>query len=514
MASVLEDLNSAARLREVITAVASDVVEANAPQPRYATVVSVDHVNSKATLQYPNEAGTFTVPTTAVAPDAAGGVVRVGGAQGARYVDEIVSGAVRARTGLVVQGSLIYSVAGTPSIGLGTTWNSAYAGLYLNGSNYVIMTDGTNTFVSAPAAGGSLNLRPGNNDGHSLTLNSNGAHTLVGDLSFSGHVKNPGYYHYSSAYLFDSDSGIYQTGDGTFDTRVNGVTIMTTAPNGVWMNQRNLYLYNYNDGNHYIGYHPSPNGPLICGYIGGWLYSAAANNWALEWNNGRDVHVGQQMWAGKVSGPSWNNAAVLSYAGAYSSGIADLSMHSGFTAGMIRLTTANNFLSAVDAGGALTDFYCRTLVQSSSETVKQDIAPLGFSAIERLRQVEMVTYRRPEASLQMPERTIRREEALTRLNDYAARTGRTPRERAIHRCEDHTCAGTHSETDPCSWRKNWAQPSVGFVIEQAEPIIPEITAYGEDGAPMGFDLSSAIGVLMAGLKELDARLMRVERGVT
>jgi hypothetical protein len=85
-----EDLNTAARLREVMRKVATDAIEEIYPRPRYATVISANPTTRKAVVQFPDEVTTFTLPCGSVMP-LTGSTVRVAGRAGARYVDEVVT---------------------------------------------------------------------------------------------------------------------------------------------------------------------------------------------------------------------------------------------------------------------------------------------------------------------------------------------------------------------------------------------------------------------------------------
>lgn len=89
----LDDLNAAARLKEVVTKLAMDAVELRYPRPKFATVVSVDFTTKKIVLTYAGDTTNVTVDGTHLMP-VAGGVVRVAGQEGARYVDEVMSGGI------------------------------------------------------------------------------------------------------------------------------------------------------------------------------------------------------------------------------------------------------------------------------------------------------------------------------------------------------------------------------------------------------------------------------------
>ncbi len=90
MSTDLNDVNSAARLREAVAKICRDIVEQMYPRPRYATVTAVNTATRKVTCQYPDEAGTFVVTGTEILPPV-GSVVRIAGLEGARYVDEITN---------------------------------------------------------------------------------------------------------------------------------------------------------------------------------------------------------------------------------------------------------------------------------------------------------------------------------------------------------------------------------------------------------------------------------------
>ena len=89
----LNDFDAAIRLKEAVYKIAARAIEDLMPRPRYATVISVNYLTGRATCKYPDEGGTFDVAITAVAPGI-GSVVRIAGSQGARYIDEVMTGAV------------------------------------------------------------------------------------------------------------------------------------------------------------------------------------------------------------------------------------------------------------------------------------------------------------------------------------------------------------------------------------------------------------------------------------
>lgn len=87
----LDDLDAAARLKEVVSKIAAEVVESMYPRPKFATVVSVDSLNRKVVVNYPGDATNVTVDGTVNLPTI-GAIVRVAGLAGARFIDEIMTG--------------------------------------------------------------------------------------------------------------------------------------------------------------------------------------------------------------------------------------------------------------------------------------------------------------------------------------------------------------------------------------------------------------------------------------
>ena len=86
------------------------------------------------------------------------------------------------------------------------------------GSNYLIMSNGTDTFVSTPTAGGTVYVRPGiNNGGVQLALSNDGNHGLGGNISITGIVTSPGFNltGNNSFYFATWGGGWYMT-DGTW----------------------------------------------------------------------------------------------------------------------------------------------------------------------------------------------------------------------------------------------------------------------------------------------------------
>jgi len=90
----LADIASAFRTRDAIRRIAREVVMSEIPRPRYAVVVSVDALARIVTLRYPDETATFPMKAGSLLPLAAGAVVRLAGPNGARYIEDVISGGV------------------------------------------------------------------------------------------------------------------------------------------------------------------------------------------------------------------------------------------------------------------------------------------------------------------------------------------------------------------------------------------------------------------------------------
>ena len=198
---------------------------------------------------------------------------------------------------------------------------NGYGGGYLGlnwGGDYLVMSDGTNTFVSTPSASGSVFIRSGKNGGNQLVIQSDGNHSLTGKLTstsdlvsnawvyaqggyvmlggggvgwynngdnawvratndkniYTGNEIRGGNFRFQSGgYVFthyqDTDTGLYYDADGQFRFIANGqnsaqfTASRFTVPNGCHLN-----LYAANDDNHSIWYNSGIGGPEIDGYQG------------------------------------------------------------------------------------------------------------------------------------------------------------------------------------------------------------------------------------------------------
>lgn len=102
---VLEAYDTAARMKEVVGSIAADVVKSMVPRPRYGTVTAVNTTTRRVTLTYPDENVSVSVPGNTMLPNV-GAVVRVGGYDGGRFIDDVVSGPVVFSNDVDVSGTL------------------------------------------------------------------------------------------------------------------------------------------------------------------------------------------------------------------------------------------------------------------------------------------------------------------------------------------------------------------------------------------------------------------------
>lgn len=202
---------------------------------------------------------------------------------------------------------------------------------------------------------------------------------------------------------------------------------------------------------------------------------------------------------------------------------AAIGMHPGGTAGTIRMTQNSAYFYF--HGTSYIAYYnlmAAAFVLSSSRNRKQDITPwpplpsraVGadvntLTALGIVRNLEVVSYRRRHDE-HMVEAwpTERRRLAHIRLNEFRTNRDLEPYPYKLHDCDDSNCIGT--SLDPCSWYRNWDQPSLGLIVEDTVDIAPELVRYGPEGDPSAIDIHSHVSLLHAAIKELENRLYELE----
>lgn len=84
------DSMTAQAVRDLVTQVVRSMLTTERPPVRYATVVSIDRANRKATVTYIGESTSVTVSMGSIQPLATGQVVRIGGMMGDRYIEDVL----------------------------------------------------------------------------------------------------------------------------------------------------------------------------------------------------------------------------------------------------------------------------------------------------------------------------------------------------------------------------------------------------------------------------------------
>lgn len=503
----LDDLNAAARLKEVVGKIAEGVVESMYPRPKFATVVSVDFTTKKVVLTYAGDATNVTVDGTHWMP-VAGGVVRVAGQEGARYVDEIMSGGVS----ISLASGKFFKVFGgaTERISIADTG---------------VMTVTT----SAP---------------DNITSKGAGAGLAVYDRDLSNDYN--ALYRYGNVFkIYNSASGVDRL---TLDDAGNmGVASVSAA-----------------------GFTASPaSGGFLCSSTGYLYASAATNNWFRPWDGG-NMHIKATaggMYLDCDSTAGVNAAAFhfrktdgtelvtirtdgLVHAGShqapgnyytttgqflsdrYDAGTtyadsqlragnnsvrASISLWTNGYASMFRMSSAGQavYLRNYNDGG-YPELYC-DVVDMSSARFKRDIRPYRQSlsagmetALSSLMKIEVVTYKRDRVSMvpNAKDGTMseRRMSALKRLNEIRSSKGLGPFIRN-HECNDQ-CAS------PCSVVYNEERDLPGVIAEQMAEVLPEVVQYGNTiDVPEGIKTLSLLAVTIKALQEATLRIEALEAAI-
>jgi hypothetical protein len=218
---------------------------------------------------------------------------------------------------------------------------------------------------------------------------------------------------------------------------------------------------------------------------------------------------------------SWGDSAFWANPGAARAGIC---LHPGGVAGNMRMDQSFASYMFVDtAGTAYYSCSASAFAVGSKRSYKQDIADWppkpgpGLSSDEQVikamdivRQLNIVSYKLKEKNfMAQTYKTDRRNQAFMRLNKFRENRGIEPYQLDIHYCDDPICDGTLES--PCGWRKNWAQDSLGLIVEDTIAIAPEIVAFDKEGEPGFIDVHSHVSLLHAAIKELEERVFFLEK---
>jgi hypothetical protein len=211
--------------------------------------------------------------------------------------------------------------------------------------------------------------------------------------------------------------------------------------------------------------------------------------------------------AGTVKRKLWYYAGLILDAGNAGGGAADanLPFNTGSTAPQIRVPKNYDdfyFRNSNDANWARV---IAIISDQSSRDYKQDIvdwpkpvAAVGAAVdssyldtgLDLVRKINPRFYRWDKSSLQ----EINPDDPYGELID--------------HVCSKAHCGGT--KTKPCDKVKNWNDGQIGFVAEEITEVIPQVGNRMEDGVYKGISAVAISAVLVAAVKELDAKVSLLE----
>lgn len=93
------DYSLATQMRDVITQIATKVIEDLRPRDVFAKVVTIDAANARCEVQFRGEPDTVFVPMGTIRPSVVGQRVRISGPKGDRFISDVVSLAGGTTTG-------------------------------------------------------------------------------------------------------------------------------------------------------------------------------------------------------------------------------------------------------------------------------------------------------------------------------------------------------------------------------------------------------------------------------
>lgn len=198
---------------------------------------------------------------------------------------------------------------GGATLNFGTNSYSGYRGVNWGG-NYLIMSNGTDSFVSTPSSTGTVNVRGGINNAYQLQILANGNHVLVGNLALSGYnITGIGTVR-AVAYAFnstDTDTYIDNPSDGAMRLIVNGgVPFEISAPNAACSvnasqgYSNGLRLYSITNGDHAIRYRGDIDGVEILGH-GDVRVALTATGYYFDFSNNGNAYASNGVWANASS---------------------------------------------------------------------------------------------------------------------------------------------------------------------------------------------------------------------
>ena len=390
-------------------------------------------------------------------------------------------------------------------VGTQTAYGGGYSGLGWSNGQYLIMSDATNTFVSTPS-NGTLFMRAGTNGGYQLALNASGNHTITGNLNYQGY----------------SIDGINIATSNGFN--LNGTNSFYFASyGGGWYMTDSSYIRATNDKHVWLGGGWfACNGAISVGWGGvNWRGYNLDINGPAYFGDGNTGHMTTRDGYRYTSNGSWDgwyyNAGFLTQKGS-GGDRADYGIHPGGVAYNWGATSASPGLACWNLNSSgVSPIYAADFVYNSTRQSKQDIVAwppksvgaAALGAVDRLRLLEVVQYRKKRELALLVALPERRALAFARLNAYRERQGLEPHPWPLHDCDNHPwCDGT--SVSPCSLVRNWENPTIGVVIEDVANVLPEAVQIDADGDPEALRSTAMIGFLLAVCQEQQERIEQLE----
>lgn len=219
------------RMRDAIVKIADRAVKDAYPVARYGVVQAINHTNRQATVRFQGETVDFDLPYQTFGPLNTGSTVRVNGPAGARYIDQVLDGAVAATELVLTSTEDVTTSDGTGALQVGSSGSAnigidgneiqarsggagSYLGLNIGGGDVEIGTSGAAIRTRWDESAGTFTLGYGNNRRLEVYSNNDQMLRLIGDLAGSrpyvaffnrdnlGNLDRKGYVGYP-----DADSG-------------------------------------------------------------------------------------------------------------------------------------------------------------------------------------------------------------------------------------------------------------------------------------------------------------------
>lgn len=233
----------------------------------------------------------------------------------------------------------------------------------------------------------------------------------------------------------------------------------------------------------------------------------------LRWYNKSGVFAAASMQS-NANSASWSTVAYLAYPGA---GYAAAAFHCGSVAVVIASVNGTGHMlyvrdSAFNPNSA--NVAAANFSLESSRRWKRNIQPYPLRAAgatsprpsDVVAQLNPITFETTAPDTEVP--TLRRANALTRLNSLRTSKGEPDYVLPEHDCGLHNCNGTPE--NPCARVLNRQQMSYGLIAEEVYAVLPEAVHLDQDRQPAAIHLGQLLSVAVAAIKELTDRVKTLE----